>query len=379
MKRILFVIIAAALILFLTILLGFHLQKKAAEAETYALSDSENAVMGQASDPEDETFHTSGAPDVFGVTLVLTDYKSSDELREGIDSLSDFDDVMIPVTDENDTLIFLSDGLNQLILQETPAGNTSDTRFRDAIAMLREKDVRLTARYVPFRLPDEPELAALVDGVLMEDLAEIGFDEVLIDLSAKCGDEPTVEETRILCRYLSECRSKAGDLQVGVLLPMALYRNASAAKQVQLFSSSVDFMALDLVCEPGSTVTDTYRTVSSALFSLYGSFTAYHIRVVIEPAETALVTAVYQACQDNKISSLCFGMTVLPEDLNYSQEPQDETPEPAETAELSGEPLEPDHMVVEENPYATTSENHFYEPETEDDGTSDDNSPMNWY
>lgn len=388
MLRILYVIAVAAVITCLSIMLGFHLQKKVDEAEKKFDSYLNNSTVFTQDDSDENSVHRVKAPEVFGSSLILTDYKSTETVDMNVKKLSGyFDTLMIPVTDNNGTLFYASDALQALVMQPAVSDNPFSSRMKEAIASAKENQMRLCALYTPARVFSETETARLIDGALFSELFSLGFDEILLDCQSLCNADLTVEDTQILRSYLlSNSERINGNGLLGLLLPSELYENTSAAKQVQMLATAVSFLGIGYNLDNSETTAEIYRSVSSSILSLYGSFNAYHMRVIIPAAkDKTVITAAYGACIDNNINNICFASTVSPENLDY-------TPGPAYDYEGIEEQVidteEETEFIYEINPYASTSEDYAEnnsDDETDDMSVSsgidedDISSRRNWY
>ena len=384
MLRILYVIAAAAVITFLSIMLGLHLQKKVAEAEK---PDDPYAIrtVDDDGDTESDTVRDK-SPAVFGVSLLLKDYKNTETVTMNVQKLAGyFDTLMIPVTDANGTLYFASDALQSLIMQPDAVLNPFTERMNEAVTSAKACGMRLCALYTPSRVFSDPDAAALVDGTLFSELASLGFDEIMLDCLTLCDADLSVADTSILRGYILSCTERLGGHgQIGLLLPAELYENTSAAKQVQMLATSVSCLGIGFPLDGLGTSADAYRAVSASVLSLYGSFHAYHMRVIIPASEDkSVMTAAYAACVDNEIKNICFAATVAPDNLDYTDSPAYEyegMDAPADETEAETEP------IGETNPYASTAEDYHedesddeaYDADEPDEGDADEGR-RNWY
>lgn len=377
MFRILFVLIAAAVITFGTILLGNYLQRKVDEAEK-TLESSE-----ETTDPESESeiFSDSGeyydSPTVFGATVSLTDYAGEDEAVLAINSLStSYNTVIIPVTSSDGVLLYQSPALCELARMSAPEDDSDFRLFSAAAAAVKAKNMRLCVMLTPNSAVSFPFDSALIDGTLIKELALYGADEVLIALPDEI-DKLSRTDAEILESYITECREISGDVcPIGILLSSESYLDDDSEKQIQSIASAASFLSIKFPVEADSSASSAYRYVTRSITSLLGSFNVYNMRVILDCAPEHLA-AMYQACIDSEISNICFASYVQPDALSYraqSTETSDDTPVPEETADPE----------ANTNPYATTAKDEpdeTAETEAETEAETAETSPEErpWY
>lgn len=362
MFRILFVLIAAAVITFGTILLGNYLQRKVDEADASSdISDDADREL-----PADDLSSDAGdhydSPTVFGASLKLQDYSGEDEAVLAINTLSGYyDTVLMPITDADGMLLFQSPALCELNRIPRSADDSGFRLFSSAAAAVKVKNMRLCVSFSPNGFVSSLDDAALIDGTLISELALYGADEVLITLPDDVGTL-SAEAAEKLSKYIIDCRRISGDVcPIGVLISSEVYLDDASAKQIQQIAEAASFLAINFAVDEDETPAGTYRYVSRSITSLLGSFTVYNMRVILDgPSE--LLPPEYKACQDGDISNICIASYVLPDELDYRAQPSDET-----ETETEADDFDPEEHS---NPYASDASK--YETEETAESTADD-------
>ena len=335
--RILFVLVAALVITILAVALGIWLKQKVASAESmefeYPENESAETLPITAGDVE---MHS---PTVFGAGLDVSDYESEDEIVLSINQLAEYYDTLtLPLTDENGTLIYTSPALCALMRMPAPESDRNFTLLSSAVTAGKVKNMRISALLTP---TDDAE----TDAALISELAVLGFDEIIF--TPAFGESINYSDANRLRSHLSSCAEKSGSAcTLGVMIPSGYYLRASDAKQIQMIASAADFLAITFTS--GTTTTGAYRTVTSEISSLLGSFSVYSMRVILTDANADILSAKTKACTDKGITSITLTSPVLPTEMIFSDEYQAETDAPVET--------EPKQTVPSEtNPYSAGS------------------------
>ncbi|MBR5681377.1 MAG: hypothetical protein IKX19_12060, partial [Clostridia bacterium] len=106
--RILFVVMAAAVITVGTVLVGHHLLVKVQSAEVAPIPTGGTGISFERQD-SDESRSVGNAPSIRGVGIDLLAYESADALGEELDELSEaFNTVVYSLCDEDGQLIYQS-------------------------------------------------------------------------------------------------------------------------------------------------------------------------------------------------------------------------------------------------------------------------------
>ncbi len=364
MFRILFVLIAAAVITFATILLGNHLQKKVDALNKANLPEEESNHQTGLLTPEELGNVTYDSPDVFGATLFLKDYTTEEDAVLAVNTLAQYyDTLLLSVTDTEGNLTYTSPALCKLNRMPVPADNKSFGLFGAATAAAKAKNMRLCALWMPNFSSGSVDGAAATDGTLMEELFLYGVDEVLLTLPK--DTRLTSETVSILRDYIRSCRVVSGDgCRIGLLLSAQHYLSSETAKQIQELSDSVSFLAVSFPLGEDTATASVYRETGETITSLLGSFNVYNMRVLLE-ADHNRMAEQYRACQKGGLSSICFVSNILPQNLVVTEIPETEHETTPETESSKGE----------SNPYAVV--------ETEVSGITDPASPEEsekpWY
>lgn len=337
--RILFVLVSALVITVLAVLLGIWLKQKVASAESleYAYPEHETAEVPPVS-AEDVSMDS---PTVHGAGLDVTAYDSEDEIVLSINQLSDYYDTLtLPLTDENGKLVYTSPALCDLMRMPAPESNPNYGLVSSAVTAGQAKNMRICAMITP---SDE----VMIDAALISELAHLGFDEVVF--VPEFGESINYSAANKLRSHLTDCSEETENAcSIGVLIPSAYYLRASDAKQIQMIASASDFLAITFESDKTPTTTEAYRTVTSEISSILGSFSVYNMRVILTDSSSEILSAKSKACTDKGINSISLTSPVLPTEMIFSDEYHAETALPVETESVQTVP-------GETNPYSAGS------------------------
>ncbi|MBQ4592655.1 MAG: hypothetical protein IJB20_11540 [Clostridia bacterium] len=362
MFRILFVILAAAVITFSSIFLGHYLTIKVAEAEA-ALNTSEPASEQITSRPKLPE-NSSSSRELSAAGLELRNYRTEDAVVTAINTLAEhYDTLLVCLSDADGDLLYTSPALCDMMRITAPEEDAELSLIRSALTAAKSKNLYLCAVMdssfgILERGQDEQ-----VDGTLYAELASFGVDEILIKNAIIDTENVPADE---IAAYLAGCEEITnGACQLGILFPDDVFLNFSNARGIQIIASAADFTGIDMTCYSSVTPDEMYEQMTRDITSLYGSFSIYNMRVVLSTADPDLLAAQAQALRDSDISNVCFTEAIDPATLNYSSRPvPEETPEeePKEDTAVKVEP--------QTNPYAYTSEPEDSEL-TDDPGTEE--------
>lgn len=344
MFRILFVILAAAVITFSSIILGNYLQKKVDEAEA-ARATSEPAQEQITSRPR-LTDSEAAQRSVSAVGLELRNYRTEDAVVAAVNQLAEhYDTLLVDLGSSEGTLLYTSPALCDLMRIPVPEEDSKLTLVRSALTAAKSRNLYLCAVVdTSFGLLDR-EVDEAVDGALFAELASFGVDEILIKNTVIDTENIPADE---IADYLSGCAEiTKGACALGVLFPDDAFLNFSNARDIQTIASAADFTGIDMTSYESIPPDEMYEKMTQNITSLYGSFSIYNMRVVLSTAAAELLAAQYQALLDSSITNICLTETILPDVLVYNR-PSDI---PAE--EPTAEPEETTNSVQpESNPYA---------------------------
>lgn len=379
MFRILFVILAAAVITFSSIFLGNYLQKKVADLEA-ARNTSEPAQEQITSRPK-LTNSTSSTRELSAAGLELRNYHTEDAVVAAVNTLAEhYDTLLVYLSNSEGDLLYTSPSLCEIMRIAAPEDDAELTLVRAALTAAKSRNLYLCAVMDSSFGLLERGLDAQVDGTLFAELASFGVDEILIENTIIDAENVPADE---IADYLAGCAEITdGSCELGVLIPDDVFLNFSNARSIQTIASAADFTGIDMTSYDSVTPAEMYAKMTQNITSLYGSFSIYNMRVVLSTADIDLLAAQYQALRDSDISNVCFTENILPDALNYSstlpeEEPVEE-PEEETTAKVESE----------SNPYAvgiakeTEETEAEQEPESPEDPTpADENTEVgdSWY
>ncbi len=382
MFRILFVILAAAVITFSSILLGHYLKIKVAEAEA-ALNTSEPAD-GQITSRPKLPGTPSSSRELSAAGLELRNYHTEDAVVAAVNTLAEhYDTLLVYLTNGDGDLMYTSPALCERLRIAVPEeeDNTELALVRSALTAAKSKNLWLCAVMdTSFGLL-ERGTDEQVDGTIFAELASFGVDEILIENTIIDEENIPAEE---ISDYLAGCAAITnGACQLGILFSDDVFLEFSNAHAIQTIASAADFTGIDMTTYSSVTPDEMYDRMVQDITSLYGSFSIYNMRVVLSTVDTGLLAAQVQALRDSSISNLCFTEDILPDALNYSRHPaaeEEPAEEPAPETTAKAEP--------QTNPYASGSSAQPEEPmeepvpeEVTDDWNAQEDSSVDesWY
>ena len=354
--RILFVIAAAVIITAITLIIGNHLKKKVEAAEQPSTETHVSAGLQTERHIEENAIYSDYSPTVFGASVIISDYAAADgedekrSIADDVKTLSaHFDTLSIDLMDKNGELIYESAAM--CAISRIPHGSESEaeTLIRSALTEAKKNGMRSTAVIVPMISETTVSGAAAVDSALIGELSEMGFDEVLFDLTELTADDLNYDTASRIRTYVHECSSLTDNAsKLGVALSADVFLNSSAAKQIQLIANAASFVAVKFDLDEVYITTNAYNMVSDAVTSLLGNFSVYNMRVIIDSRFDIISAAVYSACKEHGVTNVSFSTFILPEALGYTNDAPDE--------DDGGEDGSEDADVTS-NPYATTADN----------------------
>ncbi len=350
--RVLFFLAAAAAITGLAILTGNLLLAKVERAEE-AL-ESSIPPSGNAAGRDDGIKNPETIPEgdkmrlqVFAAGLDLSLPDTEDSLFSRLNNLSQTYNTVSVNVKSGTELLYVSPALSALVGQPDTGINTEAyLRLTQTVTAAKAQDLRLCA-VMPSSLHGrlDIETAALLDSTIAAELYTLGFDEILLtNVLAADADTDAINLAR---RYLTDVHdslSGTGSFLLGVCLPISIYLDAVNAKQVQLLSSAVDFLAMSAANTP--VTGDMALTLEEICTSLTGSFQVYDLRVVLDTPDLTLLTDQYNSLVRQGISNIHFLREITADTLTDPTIPPEETGTNAETTA--------EETTPHSNPYVTT-------------------------
>ncbi len=394
--RVLFTVIAAAVIFGITVAVGKGLQKKVRRVEENEVElPSASAGLQTERRIEESAIYDEYSPTVFGTAINVSDYLTpvTDEdgkeymknVAEDVKTIAkDYDTLSIRLTDRSGALIYQSAAMCDLTRMPHDDGDESEEIIRDALAEAKKHSLRTCAVVTPVLGETTISGAAAIDSALITELNGMGFDEVLFDLTGTFSDTVDYETANRVRTYLHECSSMSEEAcKLGVVLSGDVFLNSANAKQIQVIANAASFVAVWFNLDEVYITTNAYNMISDAVTSLLGNFSVYNMRVVIDSRFTLISGAVYIACTTHGVNNVMFSSYIEPSELTYADLP---------TAGKGGETADDEDSTdsaAKENPYATTKDNPSIGAPEKDvipdfssdkgDGNGDDISPKPWY
>ena len=347
--RVLFILAAAVVITGLAILTGNLLLQRVETAEeqlSASIPPSGNAA-GRVDTTPPLTTDGYSSLHVFASGLNLALHETEDSLFAQIHNFAQtYNTVSLEITAGGD-LIYVSPALSALLRLPDLGGNTEAyVRMTNMITAAKAQNLRLSAVMASSLGRLDGETAALIDSTIAAELYVMGFDEILFTgLLEADADTDAITGTRRYLQSIHDTLEGTGSFAMGACLPSEIYLNAENAKQVQMLSSVVDFLAMDAtplhVAQTGSAM-----TLSDVCAALAGNFEVYNLRVVLKTIDPVLLAAQYNALARMEITNVHFIRETPPESLAVIEEPEIEDP-----AALP----ETEEAIPTTNPYVTTT------------------------
>ena len=396
--RILYVLLAAAVITALTVLLGHRLLEKAREAEQSDETDTQAPGITPKNPEFDITCTKAPAvkavlidPDSAGTAVIqlppdvgtpsdddgdVPSASGDDPVRDVINRMSTYYETMIlDLRGEDGKLSYSPSYVMELFgidagtkqddpslaeIKETAAYISAVVAGRGLYETTGLRICGIIPSYLDTELSGSADIADLA---VIKELADIGFDEVIIDI--KSIEDINYEKAVEIRKYLTSLTEKLeGKVYIGVLLPDSVYIKSANARILQVFAGSCDFICMDFDSAGYSGQKEIFTSTSLKLESLQGIIGLYNIRAVVNDSSIPVCQAEFTACEFAGLENIMVMRSLLPEDLIYDENEPDETEDteeipPEETAETTEE----DNT----NPYATVDTD--VEPaETDSDG-----------
>lgn len=386
--RVLFIIIAAIIIFSVTLLIGNRLKSRVEEADKAENTPHASTGLESERHLDENAAYSDYSPTVLGAGIRINDYidggQGGDEtpknIKNDVKKISEtYDTLTIDLSTESGSLIYTSEAMCGI--SHIPFGGQSDEEklIRSALDEAKANGLRTSAIILPILSETTVSGAAAVDSELIKELSEMGFDEVLFDLSGQLGDEISSDSASRIRNYVRDCSSLSDDVcKIGVMLSSEVYLNPSNAKQIQIVADVSAFIAIKFDLDEVYITTEAYDSTSAAVTSLLGNFSVYNMRVIIDSRFDIICASVYEACTSHGVNNIAFLGYIPAESLSFSgtpnvnSDPEDDQNIPTTPADNS-------------NPYASTSDSPSIGAPTDEDtdspsdGENGDGSDHPWY
>jgi len=296
-RRVIMVLISAIVITGATVIFGNYLKDKAKKnsksdyigigrEDIYAETESQVIIPPSKGG--------SGASEsVKGFCVPLGIVTPDDGTENGLDRL--FTDrldkaaeyntgVLIPLTGDDGYLLYNSDRAREYSRLPANPYLPDMTALKAAVAEAKAKGLRVTAYIVSGVTlkagEDEYDDAIAADSRIAADVAEVGFDEIIIGSLVESPEDITGEASHVILRYLNQMTAAAGNTDVGLSLPPEVYLKAALSPQIELFISRSVFLTMELTEDQS---TESY--LSYLCENLAGTLSVYNMRILLMPAD----------------------------------------------------------------------------------------------
>ncbi|MBQ7475270.1 MAG: hypothetical protein IJS78_05050 [Clostridia bacterium] len=366
--RIVFVLVAAAVITALSILLGTHLKQKAETAES-VLHELTDVIPGGGGREEKTLPEGVPAkykdPDLFVCAADLDIAAVSEEkLIDRILTLpAVYNAVSVRVT-SGGSLLYRSPAIAALTHDRVPDGGDKDSvtlaTVKDIVTVADRQNYRTSLIYETtssvLAKDGDADFYTRLDACVVGELAALGPDEILID--GLIPEDGTLDFDTLsrAVKYLAALRESSGDAALGVILPASVFHDATAAAQIVTLSDYADLLAIGIAAD-GSDESSAYDAVSSDCYSIRGNFAAYNLRAVIRSSDKNAALGAYRALLDVDAKNVQFTTWI------------------ADPSRKSSDPAEPGGTEDEPETEGRTNENAMTKDKYENSGDEGGTSP----
>lgn len=351
--RIAFVVVCACILTLAAVLLGTHLQKKADYSASISTGDVDTTATSEnigdlfpggikVEDPDKAKLHVTAAD------IDITS-GSAAELKDKINALSDkYNAVSVRITSKDGKLVYISPALMEHVGLDTeliPQPKASDSTDEDkpdvntyenlkaVLAAAKAKGLRagIYFRTDPTALEQSVSAASKceIDSVIISELAQLGYDEILIEGLVAEDGRISNDTLKSIIRYLALLREKSESISIGINLEDSVYLVPQNASIIKTLSEYTDFLAISISTDIEN-ADEAYSAVYDNCYSLKGNFSVYNLRGVILSDIPDVASAVHASLTALSAKSTQF--TVYVSDPSYTPPVSDSSiPEPAET------------------------------------------------
>lgn len=290
LKKILALLISVLIIVGVTVVFGNFLKKKAdtVDNSSYmgigrAEAETEGPVLVL---PSDGRLGVSESVEGFCVPLSTDGDEASFEERITM-AADGKNGVLIPLTGDDGFLLYNSVRAAEISrLPENPEIPTM-AELGEAVAFAKSKGLR-TCAYISSSVSFEDEenvrdMAIAADARIAADAAEAGFDEIIISSLVDSAESITSDTSHIILKYLNQMTAEAGDMGVGLSLPLDVYKTATLSPQIELFVSRSVFLTMELTREESSAENMNYICEKLA-----GTLSVYNMRMLLAPGDVTI-------------------------------------------------------------------------------------------
>lgn len=297
-RRIIIVILCVAIIFGGTVVFGNYLKKKSAMSGVnhfggVGKDDSNVAIDTPVIIPPSEGGSGSSVSvQGYCVPLRVTEDEKENGFGDRLTTAAKNNTgVLIPLTGEDGCLLYNSD--RAAAASRLPANPTIPdmAALSDAVAKAKAAGLRTTAMIssgVDLSASEDIYNEAIAaDARIAADVAEAGFDELVICSVVSSPEDITGDSATVMLRYLNQMTAASGNVKVGLSLPAGVYETATLSPQIELFLSRPIFLAMEL-----STEKSTVDHLTYICENLAGTLSLYNMRMLMSPKDSAVAEAV---------------------------------------------------------------------------------------
>lgn len=345
MMEVMFVLIAGAVIMLLTVLLGLHLKNKVEiapeEVDIPDVSGGTQSYVAEITASENvslrgelNSVNVSSTKGQISTKKINSDYldilamsaMSGSDIKISINEivLAGYSAVSMNLTDTDGNLLYVSDAaasVSRIKSSDSEEKNLPDIELLSSIVAAAEDaglstSAIITNNFAGLRDSSEEddqisyEAALFFDCTLIKELAKIGFDEIILmgyTFSADDKEQLTLEVSGVN-DYIKALKAAAPDILIGIALPSNVYRNVKFTPYIEVLSQKADILAIDICSDidPAADPEDIFNEVSDICSSIPGSFSLYNIRAVLSGDSLPVRTAQLDALLVNSVGNWQF-------------------------------------------------------------------------
>ena len=377
--RILFVIVAAAVITALAILLGMHLKNKASSVES--LLDETGILIPEGEGREERTLPSGVAAEnrdpslkIVAADLDLSKNTEEDLMARLISLPSFYDAVSLRITKDG-SLLYVSPAVasmtRQAIPEVTPEKDeifVSLNEINDIVTVASARGYRVSILYesAPAVLGgDASDLALRIDLAVIGEIAALSPGEIVIDGLFPEDGTLDFDTLSALIEYLASLRSVSGSVSLGVVLPSRVFLDATTAAQIMTLSEYTDLLAIGIPVDGSAGEDGAYSSVGYDCYPLRGNFETYNLRAVVKSDSEAACRGAYRSLTDLGVSNVQFTVFLSDAKEKDAEEPSGSTDDEPPIDERTNE-----NAMTKDKYSDEPEQTEEKEPAAETEGTS---------
>lgn len=146
---------------------------------------------------------------------------------------------------------------------------------------------------------------ATVDSVIVKELSSFGYTEILLKtlFDEELGlDESAASET---ADYISFLKEGSPDIRIGIMVPYSYYSRSDNIPLIGKLAECADFLAVN-IDNPSGYYANTYSEINDRYYSLSGIFASYKVRGIIYSSDESDVSQIFGSLSDMSMTDFQF-------------------------------------------------------------------------